>query len=58
MANGVRSSLPANQIAPVIVQFDAALHEVFWILVVLAIVVAVVGFMLPRGRGLRLTEKT
>jgi hypothetical protein len=57
MANGLRTSLPADQIAPVIAQFDRALHVVFLILVVLAVVVAIVGFMLPKGRGLRPSEK-
>ena len=57
MANSLRTSLPADQIGPVIAQFDRALHVVFVILVGLAIVVAIVGFMLPKGRGLRPSEE-
>ena len=48
-----RRSLAPEIIGPLMTQFDAALHTVFLILVVLSIGVMVVGLTLPRGRGLR-----
>lgn len=55
MSSGsVRDTLPPDVAGPVIAQFDDALHLIFYILVALAVAVMAVGFMLPKGRGLRL----
>lgn len=48
-----RASLPPGTLAPLMLEFSRALHVVFLILVALAVVVTLIGLMLPRGRGIR-----
>lgn len=48
-----RDTLPAETVAPLMAEFDHALHIVFAILVALAAAVMVIGLMLPKGRSLR-----
>jgi len=42
--------------AELVAQFDHALHVIFFVLVALSFVVIAIGLMLPKGRGIRMTE--
>jgi EmrB/QacA subfamily drug resistance transporter len=48
----LRQAIPAAVMRPVLEAFDAALHIVFAIMLLLAVVVLVVGVLLPAGHGL------
>jgi len=48
-----RATLPAETLAPLMHEFSHALHIVFVILVVLAVASLAIGYMLPKGRGIR-----
>jgi len=52
MSPEFRDTLPAETVAPLMAEFDHALHIVFVILVALAAGVMVIGLLLPKGRGL------
>ncbi len=49
----LRAALPPQIIAPLMHEFDHALHLVFLILVALSVVVMIVGVRLPKGRSIR-----
>lgn len=53
MNSGTRALLPPDVAAQVIVQFDQALHLIFYILVAMSVAVLAIGLMLPQGRGIR-----
>jgi hypothetical protein len=48
----LRQAIPADIMRPVLGAFDAALHIVFAIMLLLSVVVLVVGILLPAGHGL------
>jgi len=48
-----RAALSPAILAPLMQEFDHALHIVFVILTALAVATLVVGFLLPKGRGIR-----
>jgi multidrug resistance protein len=48
-----RATLPAETIAPLMQEFSRSLHIIFVILAVLAVATLAIGWMLPKGRGLR-----
>jgi MFS family permease len=48
-----RAALPPEAAAAIITGFDHALHVIFLILVALSVFVFAVGYMLPKGRGIR-----
>jgi EmrB/QacA subfamily drug resistance transporter len=48
----LRRTIPADAMRPVLAAFDAALHIVFAIMLCLAVLVLVVGILLPAGHGL------
>jgi EmrB/QacA subfamily drug resistance transporter len=48
-----RHTLAPDILAPLMTQFDDALHMIFSIMVAFAVAVMLVGLTLPRGRGLR-----
>jgi MFS family permease len=51
-----RVALPPATVGAIMAQFDHALHVIFFILVALSFVVIAIGLMLPKGRGIRLTQ--
>jgi MFS family permease len=48
-----RATLSPAVLQPLMQEFDHALHIVFVILTALAVLTLVIGFMLPKGRGIR-----
>ncbi len=48
-----RASLPQATLAPLMQEFAHALHIIFVILAVMAVATLAIGYMLPKGRGLR-----
>lgn len=53
MTPELRAALPPETLAPLMRQFSRSLHFVFLILAALAVAVMLIGWMLPKGRGLR-----
>jgi multidrug resistance protein len=53
MTPELRATLPPEILAPLMQEFSRSLHIVFVILAVLAVIVMLIGALLPRGRGLR-----
>jgi EmrB/QacA subfamily drug resistance transporter len=52
MSPELRASIAPETLAPLMQEFDQALHLVFFTLVALAVAVMAVGIMLPKGRGI------